>query len=391
MGLDCSKTINKVPSRFMYLTQTETRDAEFTLLTNSESGLEHQCKIQIKNAIGEIVATETVIFRTKELQEVYVEDETYENYEEDKVIMTDASAGGRQDYSEFDEGVICNFLCPMMTNLFCFVVTGCFKHMIMFLYTLGVVVAVLVGVSLGLYCFCCRKKSKYVKKESGKENETGERQYATRDDNERVVDVVDKGGGVEKQKLVEDGGNMMILEMLRNCQAKGLVGGGDGQMELLKVLEQMRNAGNVPSNPLCIEDERQVERRKRKDKRKRKAKRQKKRKRYVNSESESESEESESSDSSEEESEIYETPLKLKKKKKPRKKRKQKNRVKQKKTKGKNRREGKVKKEMSDRREGCSGDEESVNDSMAILLRNKSVKRETDEEKLKQQRLDDVD
>jgi hypothetical protein len=156
--LDCSESIEPVPSQFLFLMTREAREVDFELVTNEESGQEHSCTVIVANALGEEVATEKVIFKTLELEEVFVQDQTFEEIEQDKILEGEAGAG-HQEYSNFDTQLICNYLCPTMTNLFCFMMTGCHEHLIKFMYGFIILIGVMVAGSFILYLFVCKKKS----------------------------------------------------------------------------------------------------------------------------------------------------------------------------------------------------------------------------------------
>jgi hypothetical protein len=329
IGLHCSKTIEKVPSISTFLLRMEQRKFEFKIKTNEEEGKEHECDVVVSNAIGEEVARETIIFKTKELQEVYVEDETYENYEEDKVREAEAGPmSGKQDYTDFDANVICNFLCPMMTNLFCLVITGCFQHLIIFSYGILIILGILIGGSFFIYCVFCRKQTgdggEKKKKEKGND-ET--RESNSVGDNEKD----------EKHKFEMN--------------------------EMKKLIQQLQNQNQ---NKLAIEDVETVKRRKRKRRRKNKRKYRKE----ESSESEGSMSESnsESVNSESESEEEFESPVKeVKKRKKKIKKRKKQVMKKPKKVK-KAKKSKKIKKEKVKSESEDNSNEGSQNSSKSSII-----------------------
>lgn len=208
VGLICSETIQKVPSKFAFLVRLEQKLLEFELHTNEETGKDHECKVRVANGIGEEVASEVVVFKTKNLQEVYVEDSTYENYDEDKVVQSDAPpAGNQHDYTEMDRNLTCNHLCPLMTNLLCFLVFRCYEHLITFLYGTLVIIGAMVGGSLLMYCMFCRRE---VGPDKEKKEKQDKKDIKIKSGDSELKELVDLPKKEEKDKKTEELENIII-------------------------------------------------------------------------------------------------------------------------------------------------------------------------------------
>lgn len=158
--LICSTYIQPVLQKTIPLVGGNSATVEFDLQSTSADAQANTCRLDVTNAKGIVVASQSVAFNTTKLNEVT---SNTGSTSDDKVI-TGTDDQDKVTFDSINQQIICMYLCPTISSAACFVVFGCaneIKRMVYYILgTLMIILATLLGVykCCGpkiFFCFSC--------------------------------------------------------------------------------------------------------------------------------------------------------------------------------------------------------------------------------------------